>query len=114
MLHRGDESLQVTDFHKQISFFVLHTCEQVKVCAFSGRSGFLEAFQVITACTYGRKERTIVMSRSFCVLRANSERVGYLLSLTASNDANRRATCDYEGRKQAFFIVSGTRMCMYY
>jgi len=75
---------------------------------------FWKLLTVITACTYVRKERAVVMPRSFYVLRANPERVGYLRSLIASNDGNRRAICDYKGRKQAFFIVSVTRMCMYY
>lgn len=36
------------------------------------------------------------------------------LSLIASNGANRRATSSYIGRKQALFIVSVTRICMFY
>lgn len=45
------------------------------------------------------------MPRTFYVLRVNLERVGYLPSLIAANDANERVTCDYKGRKQSCFIV---------
>lgn len=50
------------------------------------------------------------MRRSFYVLRANLRRVGYLLSLVASNE---QLPVIIREKKQAFFIVSVTRMCMY-
>lgn len=62
-------------------------------------------FAVTTAYTYGSKESAVIMPRTFYVLKANLERVGYLPSLIASNDANKRVTCDYIGRKEACFIV---------
>lgn len=46
------------------------------------------------------------MQRNLCP-QGKLKRVGYLLSLIASNDVSRRVTCDYKGRKQALY-------CAYY